>query len=102
MFGIGDLGGTIPRSGLSISSGSGRPCSMAMLCRMQQANIIVQTLSGLYNSVHPDVSKHRQHPFKIPFVRSITDQVFACASLYASSCRLWGFIKGVISHGVRG
>ncbi len=76
MFQIGDLGGTIPLSGLSISSGSGRPCSMAMLCRMQQASIVLKTCSGLYNSVPPDVSKHRQHPFKIPFVHSITDELY--------------------------
>ena len=77
--------------------GSATPRLVAMLCRMAQAQTILQTFCGLYRSRPPDASRQRQRPFRSP----IAQRARTWASLYRVSWPPCGSGTGTSNHSLR-
>ena len=85
-----------PSSSMSQSSGSGSPRITAILCKMQQATTIVQTLSG---AILTSECNTWNLLFSTPKARSMMHLVTLCALLKSSSLWVLGSRYGVIRKG---
>jgi len=75
---------------------------MQKLCSTADAINILHAFCGVYSSVPPDLSRHRNRDFRTPKHRSTIFRDLACARLYASSDGVDGVETGVINHGSSG